>query len=124
RSQQPEVRPPENPGRGVRATEVLRARRIWIGPVIVTAVFAAAISAVYVGSVVNPTGQLHGLPVRIVDQDSGAVVDGRHVNVGASLTGALLHASAVTARPTPPPGTPPPPPPHLPPPTPHPPPPI
>src|SRR5262249_6487940 len=98
KSQQPEVPPHENSGRGVRATEVLRARRIWIGPVIVTAVFAAAIAAVYIGSVVNPTGHLHGLPVRIVDQDSGAVVDGRHLNVGASLTGALLHAPAVTDR--------------------------
>src|SRR5262245_32579187 len=98
KSQQPEVPPPENPGRGVRATEVLRARRIWIGPVTGTAVFGAAVAAVYVGSVVNPTGHLHGLPVRIVDQDSGAVVDGRRVNVGASLTGALLRAAAVTDR--------------------------
>jgi YhgE/Pip-like protein len=89
---------PENPGRGVHATEVLRAGRIWIGPVLVAAVFAAVVAAVYIGSTVNPTEHLDGLPVMIVDQDSGAVVDGRPVNVGASVTGALLHTRAVTGR--------------------------
>jgi uncharacterized phage infection (PIP) family protein YhgE len=64
----------------------------------VTAVFAALVAAVYIGSVVNPTGHLHGLPMMIVDQDSGAGVDGQHLNVGASMTGALLHARAVTDR--------------------------
>jgi YhgE/Pip-like protein len=88
----------ENPGRGVHATEVLRAGRIWIGPVLVAAVFAGLVAAVYIGSTVNPTGHLHGLPVMIVDQDSGAVVDGKEVNVGASVTGALLRARPVTDR--------------------------
>jgi uncharacterized phage infection (PIP) family protein YhgE len=95
----------ENPGRGVHATEVLRAGRTWLGPVLVAAVFAALVAAVYIGSAVNPTGQLHGLPVMIVDQDSGAVVDGQHVNVGATVTGSLLRTRAVTDRLTLTPGT-------------------
>jgi YhgE/Pip-like protein len=66
--------------------------------VLVAAVFAALVAAVYIGSTVNPTGHLHGLPVMIVDQDSGAVVDGQHVNVGASTTNALLRARGVTDR--------------------------
>jgi YhgE/Pip-like protein len=89
---------PENPGASVHATQVLRNVKIWIGPIVVASVFAALVAAVYVGSVVNPAGHLHGLPVMIVDQDSGAVVDGKPLNVGASVTSALLHARAVTDR--------------------------
>ena len=89
---------PENPGSPVHATQVLRNRKIWVGPIVVAAVFAALVASVYIGSVINPTGHLHGLPVRIVDRDSGAVVDGHHLNVGASLTGALLRARPVTDR--------------------------
>ena len=55
-------------------------------------------ATVYFGSVVNPTGHLHGLPVMIVDQDAGAVIDGQHENVGASLTSALEQSSTVTTR--------------------------
>jgi hypothetical protein len=53
-------------------------------------------ATVYLGSVVNPTGQLHGLPVMLVNQ--GSVVDGHRQNVGASLTSALEHSSGVTRR--------------------------
>jgi uncharacterized phage infection (PIP) family protein YhgE len=89
---------PENAGLRVRATEVLRVGKIWIGPVLVAAVFAGLVASVYIGSVINPTGHLRGLPVMVVDQDSGAVVGGERVNIGASVTGALLRARAVTDR--------------------------
>jgi YhgE/Pip-like protein len=82
----------------VHATQVLRNWKIWIGPIVVAAAFAALVASVYIGSVINPTGHLHGLPVMIVDQDSGVVVGGEHVNVGASVTGALLRARPVTDR--------------------------
>jgi len=82
----------------VRAKQVLRNRKIWIVPILTASVFAALMATVYFGSVVNPTGHLHGLPVMIVDQDSGAVADGQHVNVGASLASELEHSSAVTSR--------------------------
>jgi len=90
--------PSSSPRLHVRAREVLRARKIWIVPILTASVFAALMATVYFGSVVNPTGHLHGLPVMIVDQDSGAVVDGQHMNVGASLASALEHSSAVTSR--------------------------
>ena len=82
----------------VRASQVLRARKIWIAPILIASVFVAVMATVYVGSVINPIGHLHGLPVIIVDQDSGAVADGQHINVGASLTDALERTSAVTSR--------------------------
>ena len=82
----------------VRARQVLRNRKIWIVPILTASVFAGLMATVYFGSVVNPTGHLHGLPVMIVDQDSGAVADGQHVNVGASLASELERSSAVTSR--------------------------
>jgi YhgE/Pip-like protein len=87
-----------SPGLHVRARQVLRAKKIWIVPILVASVFAAVMATVYLGSVVNPTGHLHGLPVMIVDQDSGGVVEGQHVNVGASLTSSLEHSSSVSSR--------------------------
>ena len=90
--------PSSSPRLYVRARQILRSRKIWIVPILTASVFAALMATVYFGSVVNPTGHLRGLPVMIVDQDSGAVVDGHHMNFGASLASTLEHSSAVTSR--------------------------
>src|ERR1700722_2076019 len=86
------------PSLHVRAVQVLRIRKIWIAPILLAVVFTALMAAVYLGSVVNPTGHLHGLPVMIVDQDAGAVVDGQHQDAGGTLTSVLEHTSGVTSR--------------------------
>jgi YhgE/Pip-like protein len=86
------------PGLPVRASQVLRHKKIWIAPILLAALFTAVMATVYFGSVVNPTGHLHGLPVMIVDEDAGAVVDGHNENVGANLASALEHTSGVTSR--------------------------
>jgi len=86
------------PSLHVRAVQVLQSRKIWIAPILLAAVFTALMATVYFGSVVNPTGHLHGLPVMIVDQDTGAVVNGHAENVGTSLASALEHTSGVTSR--------------------------
>jgi YhgE/Pip-like protein len=86
------------PSLPVRASQVLRQKKIWIAPILLAAVFTAVMATVYFGSVVNPTGHLHGLPVMIVDEDTGAVVDGQHQDVGASLTSALEQTAGVTSR--------------------------
>jgi YhgE/Pip-like protein len=53
---------------------------------------------IYIGSVVNPTGHLHGLPVVLVNEDTGATVDGQKMDVGAELINALTGTPAVTQR--------------------------
>ncbi len=88
----------DNRGLTVRASRVLRARRIWIAPLAIAVVFVAVMVAAYIGSVVDPTGHLHGLPVAIVDEDQGAVVEGRHVDFGASITSALRRSPGVTSH--------------------------
>ena len=46
----------------VRARQVLRNRKIWIVPILTASVFAALMATVYFGSVVDPTGHMHGPP--------------------------------------------------------------
>jgi uncharacterized phage infection (PIP) family protein YhgE len=82
----------------VRAADVLRARKLWIAPLLLATVFVAVMATMYLGSVVNPTGHLHDLPVMVVDQDTGAVVHGQHINVGANVASALEHSSSVTSH--------------------------
>jgi uncharacterized phage infection (PIP) family protein YhgE len=78
----------------VRAGEVLRNRKTWLVPLALASVFIAVMSAIYFGSIVNPTGHLHGLPVLVVNQDTGA--DG--TNLGDSVVDALRGAGPVTSR--------------------------
>jgi YhgE/Pip-like protein len=60
--------------------------------------FVALVVTIYLGSVVNPTGHLHGLPVLLVDQDTDANEAGRHLDVGADVVSALERTPAVSGR--------------------------
>jgi YhgE/Pip-like protein len=84
--------------RSVRASELLRARKLWLAPLLIASVFIALISTIYIGSVVNPAGHLHGLPVMLVNEDQGAVVQGHRVDVGASLASGVEGSAALTSR--------------------------
>ncbi len=89
---------PDADARGVRAAQLLRVRNIWLAPLLLATVFVGLMSVIYVGSVINPTGHLRGLPVLIVDTDQGAVAGGQYVNIGRSLTSALRQSPAVSSR--------------------------
>jgi YhgE/Pip-like protein len=82
----------------VHAIQLLRGRAIWVTPVIVTSVLIALISLIYVGSVVDPLANLHGLPVLVVDQDQGTNVRSQHIDLGQEVVSALTHTSAVSSR--------------------------
>jgi YhgE/Pip-like protein len=82
----------------VRASAILRVRGIWLIPVLVAAVFVALMSAIYMGGVVNPTGHLHDLPVMVVNQDTGATANGKRIDSGAELVGALEGSPAVVDK--------------------------
>jgi YhgE/Pip-like protein len=85
-------------GEPVRAGTILRLRGIWIAPLVITAVLIALITVIYIGAVVNPTGHIHGLPVMVVNQDAGATVHGRRVDLGEQIVDALQHAAPVTSK--------------------------
>jgi YhgE/Pip-like protein len=94
---------PENEGGGrrtatLRAVQLLRVRAVWVTPIVVSAVLVFLITLFYVGSVVNPAGHLSGLPVLVADQDRGATVGSKQVDIGAEVTSALKSSSAVASR--------------------------
>ena len=68
---------------------------IWLIPVVIAAVLVAPMSAIYIGSVIDPTGHLHDLPVFVVNQDQRATADGKKVDVGADLVNVLEQSGAV-----------------------------
>jgi YhgE/Pip-like protein len=99
RPDQDEGKQPLRPsGEPVRAGTILRLRGIWIAPLVITAVLIALITVIYIGAVVNPTGHIHGLPVIVVNQDAGATVHGRRVDLGEQIVDALQHAAPVTSK--------------------------
>lgn len=89
---------PPPSGIQLRASQILRNRKIWALPVAIAAVFVALMSLIYFGSVVNPTGHLHGLRVIVVNEDTGATAQGRKVEIGSGVVRALEGSSAVTRR--------------------------
>lgn len=62
---------------GVRAT---RTVRFWLVPIVITLTVLAALAALYLGGILNPTTSLRGFPIAVVNEDSGPygaqVVDG------------------------------------------------
>jgi YhgE/Pip-like protein len=83
----------------LRWSDPLKVRSVWVPPVVLVTVLIVAMTLVYFGSVVNPTGHLRGLPVAVVNQDAGADIAGRHVNFGEQLASGLIGSPAVSSRP-------------------------
>jgi YhgE/Pip-like protein len=70
---------------------------VWILPLVLGCVVVVLITAFYVGSVVDPVGHLHGLPVAVVNQDRG-VVGARQVNIGQQVQRGLSGSTAVAGK--------------------------
>src|SRR5438874_12511991 len=51
----------------LRWSDPFKVRSVWVPPVVLVTVLIVAMTLVYFGSVVNPTGHLHGLPVAVVN---------------------------------------------------------
>jgi Protein of unknown function (DUF3533) len=69
---------------------------VWMIPVFVGSIMLVLITVFYVGSVVNPVGHLRGLPVSIVNEDVGAGIGPRHVDLGAELQSGLTGSRTVS----------------------------
>jgi YhgE/Pip-like protein len=72
-------------------------RALWAIPVIVGSVVMVLVTVIYIGSVVHPVGHLRGLPVSIVNDDAGATLRARHVDLGAQLQSGLTGSRAVSS---------------------------
>lgn len=83
---------------GSSVSRAFKAPAVWIPPLMLIAVLVSVMTLVYFGSVVDPAGHLRGLPVGIVQQDAGATLGSRHVNLGSEVAGSLEGASPVRSR--------------------------
>jgi YhgE/Pip-like protein len=82
----------------VKARQILRVRAVWVIPAVVATVVVAIMTTLYIASVVNPLAHLKGLPVAVVNQDRGATIGSRHVQIGAQVQAGLLASPAVSGR--------------------------
>ncbi len=95
---------PASPRRGpdprmpVRASQILRVRAIWMVPLILASLVIAAMTSLYISSLVDPLAHLHGLPVAVVNQDRGAAVGSQRLEVGRQVQAGLLASPAVSGR--------------------------
>jgi YhgE/Pip-like protein len=83
----PEVTAP--PAVKARAANLLKAPGLWAAPVIIASVLIFLISIIYLGAIVDPVSHLHHLPVAMVDQDRGLVIDGSQVDLGKEVASAM-----------------------------------
>jgi len=83
---------------GMPASRLLRVRTLWITMVAISSVPIILMTLIYVGSVVDPVEHLHGLPVLVVNEDSGAAVGSQHVSIGSQVVAALDGTPAVSTR--------------------------
>jgi YhgE/Pip-like protein len=65
-------------------------------PLVTASVVVAAMTTLYIWSVVNPLAHLRGLPVAIVNEDRGATIGSQHLQAGQQVQAGLLAAPAVT----------------------------
>jgi YhgE/Pip-like protein len=95
------VRPPETGSTRsmpVRARMVLRKRSVWIFPLAIPLVLVVLMSFIYIGAVLNPTAHLNGLPVMVVNQDTGATTNVHEINEGDKVVQALHGSSEVSTK--------------------------
>ena len=78
--------------------KAFKAPSVWVPPLVLVAVLVFVMTLVYLGSVIDPAGHLHGLPVGIVNEDAGANVGTRHVDLGQMVAQGLGSSRAVTSR--------------------------
>lgn len=83
---------------GLRAGQLLKDKGVWAFPLGVGSVLVLLMTLFYFGSIVDPTGHLHNLPVVVVDQDAGATTTSGRVDLGEQVVGALTKTPAVTDR--------------------------
>ncbi|MFI8002856.1 YhgE/Pip domain-containing protein [Streptomyces sp. NPDC086010] len=77
----------------VRATAMVRHGKIWLVPTITSALVALCLTLLYVGGILNPNGNLHHLPVALVDNDQGPPLPGQQQPLGAQLSRSIVAAT-------------------------------
>ncbi|WP_262059789.1 SNG1 family protein [Streptomyces sp. STR69] len=80
---------PDN-GPQERAATLLRRPRLWLMPTVLSGLLALLLSLLYMGGIVNPQGDLHDLPIALVNADQGEPLPGQQENLGTQITRTIL----------------------------------
>ncbi|MEY9931513.1 YhgE/Pip-like protein [Catenulispora sp. GP43] len=83
------VTPTKPPGLA-RATALVRRPKLWLFPSVLATLVALFLALLYMGGVLNPNGNLHRLPIALVDADTGAPPPGQQQNLGAQVAQAVV----------------------------------
>lgn len=91
---------PEAPaaGRPLRAALLLKNRRTWAQLTAIAGLVVGLMTLLYFGSIVDPSAHLHGLPVAVVNEDSGAITPTGRVDIGHQVVAGLTGNSQITSR--------------------------
>lgn len=83
----------------LRARELLRQKAVWLPPTVIGVVLIGLMTALYIGSAVDPVDHMEGLPVSLVQRDAGAAsFAGLKVNLGDQVEEGLLGSPEVTQK--------------------------
>src|ERR1700757_1539410 len=85
-------------GRQVGSLEVIMKGPVWVLPLVAGSVLVLLMTLLYFGSIVDPGSHLRGLPLSVVDEDTGANTPAGHVDAGQQVVAGLTGAQAVTSR--------------------------
>ena len=82
----------------MRARDLLRQRPVWVAPIVIGAILVGLMTALYIGSAVDPVDHMHGLPVSMVERDAGGTLYAKPLDLGRKLEGGLLGSPEVTEK--------------------------
>lgn len=78
---------------GVRAATLLRNPKLWLIPSVLAMLVSLLLALLYMGGILDPNGNLHRLPIALVDADTGAPLPGQQQNLGAQVAQAIVKGS-------------------------------
>lgn len=78
---------------GVGAATLIRRPKLWLIPAVLASLVALLLSLLYMGGILDPNGDLHHLPIALVDADSGAPLPGQQQNLGTQVAAAVVAGS-------------------------------
>lgn len=83
------VTPTKPPGLA-RATALVRRPKLWLFPSVLATLVALLLALLYMGGILNPNGNLHQLPIALVNADTGAPPPGQQQNLGTQVAQAVV----------------------------------
>ncbi|MBS2534118.1 DUF3533 domain-containing protein [Catenulispora sp. NF23] len=72
------------------AAMLVRRPKLWLIPAVLATLVALLLSLLYMGGILDPNGNLHRLPIAVVDADTGAPPPGQQQNLGAQVAQSVV----------------------------------